>query len=374
MMTAMVDGPLNGYVIGVTADRRADEQMQLLTQRGADCLHGPVIKTHPLGPAEDLQRATRALIADPPDYVLLTTGIGVRGWLEAAEALEVADGLLAALGGATVYARGPKAAGAALTGGIEVTWSSPEATSAALIRRLADDGVEGKRVALQLDGALGAEIGRAIVELGALPVEVPVYRWSLPEDVGPANRLIRAVVDGRVDAVTFTARPAIDNMIEIASELGIVDELIAALCDDVAVFCVGPVCGGHARAVGIDPVYEPERSRLGSMVQHLTTWFAGREQLLDLAGVPVRLQGRVVVVDGTEPVRLTERERSVLAVLAERPGAVHSKRSLLRSVWGPTEIDEHVVEVTVGRLRQRLGPASAGIETVMRRGYRLSEV
>lgn len=374
MMSAMVEGPLSGYVVGVTADRRADEQMQLLAQRGAECLHGPVIKTHPLGPAEDLQVATEALIADPPDYALLMTGIGVRGWLEAAEALEIADGLLRALNGATVFARGPKAAGAALTGGVEVAWSSPEATSAALIRRLADEDIAGRRVALQLDGALGAETSRAIAELGGIPVEVPVYRWSLPEDVGPATRLIRGVIEGRVDAVTFTARPAIDNLFEIASELGLDEPLLGALGGDVAVFCVGPVCGGHARELGIDPVHEPERHRLGSMVQHLTSWFAEREQQLQLAGFHVRLQGRIVVVDGADPVRLTERERSVLAALAERPGAVHSKRSLLRSVWGPTEIDEHVVEVTIGRLRQRLGPASAGIETVMRRGYRLSEV
>src|SRR5690606_10463978 len=112
----------------------------------------------------------------------------------------------------------------------------------------------------------------------------------------------------------------------------------------------------------------------GSMVQHLTTWFAGRDRILELAGIPVRLQGRMVTVDGGEPVRLTERERGVLEVLAAKPGAVHSKRSLLRAVWGGVEPDEHVVEVTVGRLRQRLGPAADGIETVVRRGYRLTPV
>jgi uroporphyrinogen-III synthase len=41
-------------------------------------------------------------------------------------------------------------------------------------------------------------------------------------------------------------------------------------------------------------------------------------------------------------------------------------------VWGATESDEHVVEVTVARLRQRLGEAGTGVETVVRRGYRLS--
>jgi uroporphyrinogen-III synthase len=49
-----------------------------------------------------------------------------------------------------------------------------------------------------------------------------------------------------------------------------------------------------------------------------------------------------------------------------------SKARLARTVWGPTESDEHVVEVTVARLRKRLGPLGRGIETVMRRGYRLA--
>ncbi len=374
MMRDVVDGPLRGYVIGVTADRRADEQMQLLEQRGAACLHGPMIKTHPLGPAETLRRATSELIERPPDIVLLTTGIGVRGWLEAAEALGLAGALLCALEGAAVYCRGPKAAGAALTGGLAVTWSSPEATSAALVARLEAEGVAGARVAVQLDGALGADLSRAIADLGAEPVEVPVYRWSLPEDVTPAARLIRAVVDGRVDAVTFTARPALDNMVEIAEELGLGDRLLTALGSDVAAFCVGPVCSAHARSLGIAVVEEPARARLGALVQHLTSWFAAREQTLELAGLPVRLQGRMVAVGDQVPVQLTERERRVLAVLAERPGVVHSKRTLLRSIWGPDEVDEHVVEVTVGRLRRRLGPASMGIETVVRRGYRLSAV
>ncbi|MBK5222300.1 MAG: uroporphyrinogen-III synthase [Acidimicrobiia bacterium] len=367
-----MSGPLSGYVIGVTADRRADEQVQLLTQRGAECLSGAVIRTHPLGPEEDLRRATAEVMRQPPEYVLLTTGIGVRGWLEAAEAMHVADGLLAVLNGARVFARGPKAAGAALTGGVEVTWSSPDATSAALVDRLAEEGIVGKRVAVQLDGALGAELSRAITQLGGVPVTVPVYRWSLPDDVGPAARLVRAVAEGRVDAITFTARPAVDNFFEIAAEIDLADRAMAALGTEVAVFCVGPVCGGHARSLGISPVHEPYRHRLGSMVQNLTSWFSGREQMLEMAGHSVRLQGRIVSVDGCEPVRLTERERGVLAALATNPGAVLSKRALLRAVWGGIEGDEHVVEVTVGRLRQRLGPAAVGIETVVRRGYRLS--
>jgi len=36
------------------------------------------------------------------------------------------------------------------------------------------------------------------------------------------------------------------------------------------------------------------------------------------------------------------------------------------------ESDDHVVEVTIGRLRRRLGVAGALVGTVVRRGYRLT--
>jgi DNA-binding winged helix-turn-helix (wHTH) protein len=77
-----------------------------------------------------------------------------------------------------------------------------------------------------------------------------------------------------------------------------------------------------------------------------------------------------VLVDG-EPVELPDRELAVLRILAERPGAAVAKATLLRRIWGAGNADEHAVEVTVARLRRRLGPVGAAIETAVRRGYRL---
>ncbi len=59
----------------------------------------------------------------------------------------------------------------------------------------------------------------------------------------------------------------------------------------------------------------------------------------------------------------------MFAVLARRPGAVVTKGQLLAEVWRGGA-DGHAVEVTVGRLRRRLGSA-VPIRTVPRRGYRL---
>jgi len=85
----------------------------------------------------------------------------------------------------------------------------------------------------------------------------------------------------------------------------------------------------------------------------------------------IHMQGRLVTVAG-ETVQLSERERDLLAALARRPGVVVSKTELLSLVWPDGEADEHTVEVTVARLRRRLGPNGHLLETVFRRGYRLA--
>ncbi len=364
-------GPLAGFVIGVTADRRSDEQIELLTRKGATVVHGPTIRTHPLAHESGLEDATRAVIDQPPDVTLLSTGIGVRGWFEAAESLDLAEGLLDALRQGDIFARGKKAHGAAVTAGLALGWQTPNGTSAELVEELARRGPRGLRVAVQLDGADGAPLADAVRALGATVVPVPVYRWTMPDDAVPAHRLLAAVVERRVDAVTFTARPQIENLCELADAAGQLDQLVSAFGERVLAVCVGPVCAQAAVAAGFGRPLIPARYRLGSMVLALADAFRDRAMDIELAGVPVRIQGQAVVL-GDEVIRLTERESELLHALTARFGAVVSKPQLLERVWNGTESDEHVVEVTVARLRARLGEAGRGLETVVRRGYRLS--
>ena len=368
-------GPLEGYTIGVTADRRADEQMKLLAGRGAECLHGPVIKTHPVGSEDELRAATQFVLDNPPDLVIFTTGLGVRGWLEAADAIQLGDDLREVLGQAELLARGPKATGALVTVGFEVAWTAPRARYDDITELLATRDMQGTRVAVQLDGAGAKDLCDQIEGMGADVVRVPVYRWSLPADLTEAERLIRAVVDRRVDALTFTAKPAVENFLEIAGFMGLHDEVIEALeSRDVRVFCVGPICATGVTEAGLPDPYVPVRHRLGAMVQQVAQYFATQGEDVQMAGTSVRVQGRLALIDGSQAAWLTDRERALLTALLDRQGAVLSKPELLRRVWRGTESDEHLVEVTVARLRQRLGPASDGIETVVRRGYRVTAV
>jgi uroporphyrinogen-III synthase len=376
-MPGMKMGPLAGYTVGVTADRRAEEQAQLLERRGARVIHGPTIRTLPLAEEAALRVATESVIAEPPDVVVLITGLGTRGWFAAAESLGMGEPLHAALLPATIYARGPKAAGAAITAGLEVAWKAPNALASEIVAKVCGDHesgrITGNRIVVQLDGSDDRDVLDALQAAGFDVLPVPIYRWTLPLDPAPALRLIQSVADGAVDAITFTSGPAVANFFSLADELNVIGGVLDA-CNSPSldVVCVGPVCGARARSFGVVETIEPVHPRLGAMVQACATSFAGRSRRLRLGAHDVVLQGRFVVVDEGEAIVLSDRERGVLEALAERPGAVQSKAALLKAVWGGGENDEHVVEVTVGRLRQRLGTAGLAVETVVRRGYRLA--
>jgi DNA-binding response OmpR family regulator len=80
-----------------------------------------------------------------------------------------------------------------------------------------------------------------------------------------------------------------------------------------------------------------------------------------------------IAVDGSA-VRLTRREFELLKFLVENKNRVLSRERLLERVWGYNQfIETRSVDVHVGRLRAKLGPAGEQIETVIGLGYRFAE-
>ncbi len=365
--------PLDGFSVGVTADRRADEQAELLRRRGAEVVHGPVIRTLPLADGAELAAATHAVIDHPPDTLVALTGLGIRSWFEAADGHGRGDALRDALAEATILARGPKAAGALATVGLDASWRAPGESSAEVEAQLGAD-LGGRCIAVQRDGAAEPHLARALAAAGARVVDVPVYRWVLPDDLAPATSLVAAVADGALDAVTFTSAAAISNLFAIAGRAGgddLVQGVRTALRGPVVPVCVGPVSAARLAAHGVDRPVHPSRWRLGPMVRCLAEVLAPRRRVVTLAGTTALVQGTSVAV-GSHVVSLSRREAQLLSALVDADGAVVAKDRLARTVWEPGT-DPHVVEVTVARLRRRLGPAGVALQTVPRRGYRLAD-
>lgn len=88
--------------------------------------------------------------------------------------------------------------------------------------------------------------------------------------------------------------------------------------------------------------------------------------------------GRVVVDNaahrvfvGTDEVSLTRTEYQLLILFMAKPGRVFSRRELLEEVWHLNgNAETRTADSHIKRLREKLGPASAQLETVRSVGYR----
>ena len=363
--------PLAGFTVAVTAARRREELVSLLERRGARVVEAPAIRIIPTHDDVELLAATRLCVATPPDVVVATTGIGFRGWMEAADGWGLGEQLRECFGRSELLARGPKAKGAVRAAGLAETWSPASEASDEVLARLLEQGVAGRRVAVQLHGEPLPDFTAALRTAGAQVVEVPVYRWVPPEDVRPLRRLVEQVVAEAVDCVTFTSAPAVASLLAVAREDGREEALLAALRDPVLVAAVGPVTAAPLERRDV-PTVQPERARLGALVRTVVEELpARRTRVVDAGGHRLELRGHSVLVDG-RTVELTARQTGVLAALVESGGRVLSRPDLLRAAWRDEAADEHAVEMTVARLRTALGPAGTVVQTVVKRGYRLA--
>src|SRR5262249_11196608 len=129
-----------------------------------------------------------------------------------------------------VLARGPKARGAIRAAGLHETWSPESESSSEVLEYLIAGDLGGKRIAVQLHGEPLPDMVQTLRLAGAEVIEVPVYRWVLPQDSAPLERLIQAVSCACVDAVAFTSAPAAASFLRAAREQGSSDSVRAALC------------------------------------------------------------------------------------------------------------------------------------------------
>jgi uroporphyrinogen-III synthase len=258
---------LDGRRVGITADRRWEAQADLLENLGAEIIHGPTLRTVDLSRDETLRQASLDIIAVPPDWLVASTGMGMTMWLEAADSWELGEPLRETLRGVRAVARGAKAWSALRRQGIEVAWKAPSETMEEVIAFLSAEGISSARVALQLFEPGGHPSTTALAARCRELVEVPVYRWLMPEDAGPATRLVEATCAGLVDAVTFTSQPAVHHLFRIAEGVGLAEQLRDACNTTVLPVCVGPVCADAAREEGITGPVWPDPPRLAAMIR-----------------------------------------------------------------------------------------------------------
>lgn len=361
--------PLAGCVMVITADRRKRELASALERRGAIVQHAAAISTIPHLDDERLVEDTRALIAVPPDVVVATTGIGFRGWIEAADAAGLAEDLLAVLGSARLIARGPKARGAIQAAGLEADWVAESETAAELRDYLLAEGVSGLRIAVQHHGNGSDGLDEAFAAAGASVQSLLIYGWGAPLDPAAHARWIAGAAAGEADAVLFTSAPGAEAWLEGVRSAGVFEALRARVeAGELLLAAVGPVTAGPLARAGLKTC-EPERWRLGALVRELVKHYSENTVAIATPVGPLVMRATAAVLDG-RVLPLTPTGLEILRALAKAGGNVLT-RDQLGDLLPGAQAGPHAVEAAINRLRENSGSRDL-VKTVVKRGYALA--
>ncbi|MGC5171093.1 uroporphyrinogen-III synthase [Microbacterium sp. DT81.1] len=361
---------LAGCTILLPVDRRSGELTAALERHGASVRLAPALTIVPHIDDEELIARTERLIAQPPHIVVVTTGVGFRGWIEAADEAGLLEPLLVALRSAQIVARGPKARGAIQQAGLSADWVAESETAAELEEFLLAEGVRGRRIAVQHHGSGSDGLDEAFEAAGADVVSLTVYRWGPPPDPGVVRRSVTAAACGEFDAILFTSAPGAQEWLAAADILQALPRIVEhADSGRLLMAAVGPITAGPLQRAGFRPLV-PDRGRLGSLVRAVVTHFGGgHARGIETAVGRLELRSGGAVLGGRF-IPLARTGLDVLSVLADAGGRTISRHELLealpRSVANP-----HAVEVAIARVREALD-APELIKTVVKRGYRLN--
>jgi uroporphyrinogen-III synthase len=361
---------LAGTRILVTAQRRSGELAAALARRGADVVVAPTLGVVPHIDEEALLRRTRQILETGVDTLVVTTGIGFRGWMDTAEAAGLGDDLVAALGGVRLVARGPKARGALQAVGLEADWVAESETSGEIVEFLLAEGVDGCRIAVQHHGAGDPHLEARLVAGGARVLALEVYRWGPPDDARLVTETALQAAAGAFDSVLFTSAPAATAWLAELEAQGVTEvvrDLVAA--GRLLVAAVGPVTAEPLVDAGLRPVH-PDRSRMGALVRLVILTLGDEAHSVATPSGVLHVRASAATLDH-DVLPLSPNGLAILRRLARTPGEVVSRDRLLEVLPGDSA-DPHTAEVAVARLRESLNPylgSHSLVRTVIKRGY-----
>ena len=257
-----------GLRVAAFESRKTVEIGRLITHHGGLPLLAPSMRELPLEENHEALAFGNRLLAGECDMLILLTGVGTRTLVATLETRHPRARILEALRKVRRVCRGPKPIAALKSFDLDPGLTVPEPNTWQEILRTLDEKepVRGLRVAVQEYGISNLELLQGLKERGAEVTRVPVYRWMLPEDLTPLQNTLREITAGRVSVALFTNANQVDNVMQVARDMGLLEETRAGLSRAV-VASVGPICSQSLAHHGMAADLEPPHPKMGPLVK-----------------------------------------------------------------------------------------------------------
>jgi uroporphyrinogen-III synthase len=266
-MDSNIKSNLSGLKVVSFESRRAKEMAELIRRYGGEPISAPSMREVPLSENHAALELLPKLEAGKFDLLILMTGVGTRTLNELLLTKYPQERILSALGKTRLVARGPKPVAALKELGLQTAITVPEPNTWREVLATLDGSIDlhGKHVAVQEYGIPNPELVSGLEQRGAAVETIAIYKWALPDDVGPLQAALKKILNGEADVALFTNGAQADHLFRIAAENKL-DEKLRLACNNLVIASVGPVCTEVLEQFGLKPDIEPPHPKMGALI------------------------------------------------------------------------------------------------------------
>ena len=269
---------MEGKTVAILESRLRDQVADLIRKAGGTPFVAPALAEIPEIDPDHIQALIDGWKAAPPDLFIFQTGVGTRALFAATDRLGLTDTLQGFLAIALVVVRGPKPTAALRARNVRIDVAAADPfTTHEVLAELADRLSPGQRVVVQRYGETNRELQVALTARGAEIIEIATYRWGLPDDTTPLQRLIDALGRDEIHLVAFTSASQAVNLFTVAERGGQEHPLRQSL-GRTLVASIGPVCSTALRRLGVRVDIEARPPKLGPFIAAINTALQANRQ------------------------------------------------------------------------------------------------
>lgn len=256
----MEEQPLAGLRIAIPETRQLDVLAQMLERRGAIPWRCPLVSILDSPDNAAVEQWLEQFSNGAMDELVLMTGEGLRRLADFAERAGLREAFIARLGQVPVITRGPKPGNALRELGLKPTGLAAKPTTEGMIETLSQRALKGLTVGVQLYGEEpNYRLTDFIASQGARVMTVAPYVYASETEDAQVQSLIRALLEGRLDAMAFTSQPQIRRLLKVAAAME-QEEALRESLNRMTVIAVGPVVRDRLEESGITVDVMPEES------------------------------------------------------------------------------------------------------------------
>lgn len=265
----MPESYFNGLRILALETRHGAQISGIVRAFGGEPLVVPAVREMQLESQEHALQFASGLMQGEFDLVIFLTELGVRTLVDVVASKYDRELFLSSLRTVRIAARGPKPAAALRELNIPVTVTAPQpCTWRELMASLEEEfgtALRGMRVAVQEYAASNPEFLLALAENCSGVTRVPLYQWSLPEDVQPLRECVLALAGRQIDVVLFTTAIQVIHLFHVATQMSCTESLRTGL-QSAVVLSIGPNTTEELGRHAIAPDFEPSHPRIESLL------------------------------------------------------------------------------------------------------------